>query len=126
VTTRTILTDLRAYIDDLIPGYAVKYFRWTDADESSQEPFVMLRFPGSGNSDPLLQRIDVLLTLVQQPAGAVSGHDTMAAIARRVREGGGHGNVLRFEVLSEPAGPMYLENGRPVWVMDVRCYTEGN
>ena len=86
----------------------------------------MLRFPGSGNSDPLLQRIDVLLTLVQRPTGAVSGHDTMAAIARRIREGGGYGDVLRFEVLSEPAGAMYLENGRPVWVMDVRCYTEGN
>jgi hypothetical protein len=126
VTTRTILTDLRAYIDDLIQGYAVKYFRWTDADESSESPFVMMRFPGSGNSDPLLQRIDVLLTLVQQPAGAVSGHDTMAAIVRRIREGGGYGDVLRFEVLSEPAGPMYLENGRPVWVADIRCYTEGN
>lgn len=46
MTTRTILTDLRAYIDDLIPGYAVKYFRWTDADETSEGPFVMMRFPG--------------------------------------------------------------------------------
>lgn len=126
MTTRTILTDLAAHLATELTGYDIKYFRWTDADESSQTPFVMMRFPGSGGgSDVLLQRIDVLMALVQVPTGAVTGHDDVSAIARRLRLGLGQGSVVRFELLGEPSGPSYLENGRPVWTINVRCYVEG-
>lgn len=125
MTTRTILTDTVDYLGTLLDGYAVKYFRWTDADESSDDPFVMLRFPGpGGTSDVILQQFDVLLVMVQTPSGPVVGHDDMSAILSRIREGGGQNTVVRFEPLGNMAGPQYLENGRPVWTLNIRCYTE--
>lgn len=126
MTTRTILTDTVAYLGALLDGYAVKYFRWTDADESSSTPFVMLRFPGpGGTSDELMQRFDVLLVLVQNPSGVVTGHDDMSDILAKFREGGGRNTVVRFESLqSNFTGPQYLGNGRPVWTLNIRCYTE--
>lgn len=125
MTTRTILTDTVDYLDTLLAGYAVKYFRWTDDDESSSTPFVMLRFPGpGGQSDELLQQFDVLLVLVQTPSGALDGHDDMSDILARVRQGGAQNTVVRFEPLGNMVGPQYLENGRPVWTLNIRCYTE--
>lgn len=125
MTTRTILTDTVAYLGNLLDGYDVKYFRWTDSDEEGSQPFVMLRFPGSGGpSDVILQQFDVLLVLVQTPTGAVTGHDDMSAILARIREGGAENTVTRFEPLGSVAGPQYLENGRPVWTLNIRCYTE--
>jgi len=125
VTTRTILADTVAYLGTLLDGYEVKYFRWTDADESSDTPFVMLRFPGGGGaSNVILQQLDVLLALVQTPTGAVTGHDDMSAILAKVRQGGGQNTVTRFEPMGSLSGPQYLENGRPVWTLNIRCYTE--
>jgi len=125
MTTRNILMACKAHIDDLITDYTVKYFRWTDADASSEGPFIMLRLPGSGGqNDALKQEIDVLVALVTQPQLTLQGHDDMALIQRRFRESGAEGVVKRFEVLAPAQGPSYLENGRPVWVLNIRCYTE--
>lgn len=126
MTTRNILEACKAHIDDIITDYTVKFFRWTDADASSRGPLIMMRLPGSGGqSDTLKQEIDVLLVLMTQPQLTVQGHDDMTLIERRFRESGVQGVVKRFEVLAPAQGPSYLEDGRPVWVLNVRCYTEG-
>lgn len=124
MSTTQIFEDLESHLGALLTGYTVKYFRWSDNEDSP--PMVLMRFPGGGGaSDPLLQQFDVMLMMVQEPVAATLGHADMSAILKRVREGGSHGTVRRFEPLDNIMGPQYLDDGRPLWTLNVRCYTEG-
>lgn len=124
MSTTQIFEDLEAYLGALLADYTVKCFRWSDSEDSP--PMVLMRFPGGGGaSDPLLQQFDVMLIMMQDSAAAKKGHDDMSAILKRVREGGSQGTVRRFEPLDNIMGPQYLDDGRPLWTINVRCYTEG-
>lgn len=124
MSTTQIFEDLEAYLGALLTGYTVKCFRWSDSGDPV--PVVLMRFPGGGGaSDPLLQQFDVMLMMVQEPVAATQGHADMSAILKRVREGGSQGTVRRFEPLDNIMGPQYLDDGRPMWTLNVRCYTEG-
>lgn len=109
----------------LLTGYVVRFFRWTDEDIAQSTPFIMLRQPGTGGQgSALLQSVDVQVMLCDTPANVVSADARAAAIMRRFRSSTTQTGVVRFDPIGEVQGPLYLENGRPFWLINVRCYTE--
>jgi hypothetical protein len=106
-------------------GYAIKYFRWTDADVAGTAPFMLFRRPGTGgDSNTLVQAQDVMIQLVATPTTVVAGDERMQAILKLLRQPTTQAGVVRFMPLGAVRGPLYLENGRPVWELNVRVVTE--
>lgn len=130
MTTRTILTDLSAYIADLIPGYTVKYFDWDAKKIDQGEPTALFFFPnnGAGNSNVLMQRFDVRILLIKLnrfPAN-LDVHDDVSRIVARFRQSIGVTNNIRYEILAENSGPFYTANDHSVYCFcEIRVYTEG-
>jgi len=122
----TLLNRVRGLLDDnnLLDGYAVRYFRWTDADIAGNTPFVLFRQSGSGESNELVQNTLVSVVLVATPTTAVSADALMQSLLRWVRVSGGDTGSIRFDPAGTVVGPSYLENGRPVFTLDVRVFTQ--
>ncbi len=121
-----LLNRVKDYADaaNLLAGYEVKFFRWTDADVAGNTPFVLFRQSGSGGSDMLVQQINVSIILVATPTTALSADARAQQIARLFRVAGSQDGLARFDTQGAVIGPMYMENGRPVFEIVVRCYTE--
>ena len=123
----TLLERVKTHIDaaSLNAGYAVRYFRWTDAYVAGSTPFILYRQSGSGASDILLQDTRVSIILVGTPTTVVATDTRAQEILRYVRgstvstEG-----AVRFDPVGTVMGPMYLENGRPMFEVTVRVLTE--
>lgn len=122
----TLLTRVKNHLDasSLLAGYDVRYFRWTDADADGNTPFILFRQSGSGNSNLLVQDTRVSIILVQNPTGATAGDTRMQSILRLLRGSTNVTGILRFDPQGTVRGPMYLENGRPVFELVVACVTE--
>ena len=122
----TLLNRVRGLLDDnnLLDGYAVRYFRWTDADIAGTTPFVLFRQSGSGESNELLQNTLVSVVLVATPTTVVTSDALMQTLLRWVRVSGSDTGSIRFDPAGTVVGPSYLENGRPVFSLDVRVFTE--
>ena len=120
-----ILQKVKAHIEvaGLLTGFSPKYFRWTDADVKGTTPFMLFRRIG-GNSNMLLQGIDVLIQQVGIPTGVVDGDSNMGHIIKLFRGSSVQPGIIRFDPMGEVMGPLYLENGRPVWELTIRCYAE--
>lgn len=106
-------------------GYTIKYFRWTDADVAGTTPFMLFRRPGTaGDSNVLLQKQDAMIQLVGLPTTVVDGDARMQSILRLFRQPTSQAGVVRFMPMGAVVGPLFLENGRPVWELTVRVLTE--
>lgn len=122
--SKALLTRVKEHLDagNLLTGYAVKYFRYSDADTNERGEFVLLRPAGtSGESDFIVQTPDVQIVLVAQPEGILTGDAKMLEILRYLRNNFDSASVLGFEPIGPVIGPRYLENGRPVFELNVRC-----
>lgn len=123
----TLLQRVHAHLDaaNLLTGYSVRYFRWTDADIAGNTPFIMFRQSGSGSSDILLQDTQVSVVLVGLPTTVVDADARAQQILRYVRGSTVQtDDAIRFDPVGTVRGPTYLENGRPVFEIVVRVYTE--
>jgi len=124
----TLLQRVKDHIDaaNLLAGYGVRYFQWTDADESGTTPFVMFRQSGSGDSSILLQDTQVSIVLVGSGPTKILDTDTRAQAILRYLRGSTVDTVgaVRFDPIGTVRGPMKLENGRPVFEIVVRVFTE--
>lgn len=122
----TLIGRLETYLNaaSLLTGYAVKYFRWLDADVNNTTPFIMLRQSGAGNSDINMQETRLTITLVATPITAIDADTRMQSILRYLRGTVQTTGVTRFDPVGTVVGPMYLENDRPVFQLTVACYTE--
>ena len=108
----------------LMAGYTEKYFKWTDSDINGKNPFIVLRQSGSGISNILLQQTDVLIQLSQVPTAIEAGDLRMKDILLLFRGQTVSTDIVRFDPIGTVLGPFYLENGRPIWELTVRCFTE--
>lgn len=108
----------------LTTGYTLKHFRWSDKDINGKNPFIVFRQSGSGVSNILLQQTDVLIQLSQIPTATKSGDDNMQAILRLFRGDTVQAGIVRFEPIGTVLGPFMLENGRRLWELTIRCFTE--
>lgn len=108
------------------PGLGAQnlYFRWTDAKVNGTAPFFLFRQVGEGASDILVQSINVQITLVDNANNVVEADRIMQDIIRLFRGATTQPGVVRFDPVGGVAGPSYLENGRPVFTLTVRVFTE--
>lgn len=121
-----VLERISGFLQDqgLIDGFGVKYYRWMSSDVGSSGNFIVLRSEaGSGQSDVYLQRIPVRMILVGE-ANDIVGLDTLTrSIQRLLRTGAKPDGIVKLEPTSEPVGPMFLENDRPVFEINFTAYT---
>lgn len=109
----------------LLNGYQTKYFTWSDTDLNESAPFVLFRKDGPGQSDVFLQRIPMLIILCSTPELVLDLDSDVTNIAKQFRKTDPTINgVIKFEVTSEPIGPMYTSNGRPLYEMTVTAFVE--
>lgn len=123
----TLLENVQAFVEaaGYHTGYAKKYFRWTDADVTNSTPFILYRHPGStGESNQLMQQLDVLIQLVATPTTVKTADTLMNNILKLFRGTTTPTGVVRADPMGGVSGPFYLENGRPVFELIVRCITE--
>ena len=108
---------------DLLDGYRVLMYRWTDSEGTPT--IVFLRSGTGGASDYLVQRPDVRIVLVTGSASDVrAGEVRMHQILRYLRHSYKAAGVLHFQPMSGVIGPSYLENGRGVFELNIRCLTD--
>jgi len=122
----TLLNRVRGLLDDnnLLDGYAVRYFRWTDADIAGNTPLILFRQTGSGESNELVQNTTVSIVLLATPTTVVTADARMQTILRTIRLSGSETGSVRFDPSGTVVGPSYLENGRPVFSLDVVVFTQ--
>lgn len=105
-------------------GLSVKYHRWSDKDFDNKGGFICYRRTGDGGSNVLLQQTDIDIVLVKGPRSVQTGDDLMASILKLFRGSTTTAGVIRFDPVGTVRGPIRLENGRPLWELTVRCFTE--
>lgn len=109
---------------DLEDGFTVKFHRWSDKDIEGNDPFIVYRQDGDGGSNVLLQQIDVLIQLSVNPQDFNAGDTRMQQIVDAFRDSSVTTGIIRFDIIGAVSGPIYLENGRPLWELVVRCFVE--
>ena len=109
----------------LLTGLAVKYYRWTDADERGSANFIVFRMSGTaGARDATLQQPDVRILLCATAKEVKAGNDKADAIFSNFAGTTTIAGVVKFEPLATVIGPMYLDNGRAVFEINVRCFVQ--
>ena len=121
-----LLTRVKNHINHLLTGYAIRYFRWHDADLTGAGGVVLFRMSGSGGaSDYLLQSRDVSVQLICNPDAVQAGDAVMLSVVRFLRSEGGFtgADAVGYEPIAT-SGPAYLENGRARFELVIRCLVE--
>lgn len=117
------------YVTDagLAAGVERVFMRWNDSYLKGRD-FLLFRQDGGGDSNELLQQINVRIVAVVKPEGdakVISFEQMVGDLARLFRESLSVPNgVQRFEVIQEPSGAMEMEDGRLWWQLTIRVYTE--
>lgn len=122
----TLLARVKGHIAHLLTGYAIRYFRWHDADLTGAGGVVLFRMAGSGGaSDHLLQSKDVSVQLICDPGAVQAGDAVMLSVVRFLRSEDGFtgADAVGYEPLAT-SGPVYLENGRARFELVIRCLVE--
>lgn len=118
----TLLQRVSDHIDagNLLDGYRIQYFRWTDAN--SEEPTILFRLAGSQGAltDFSLQYPDVQAVLIGSVATVVADSERCREICQYCRENYKIYGGLNIEPLSAISGPFYLQDGRPWFQLDFR------
>lgn len=124
----TLLQRLKGHIIDdgnLLSGYAVRYYRWTDADLNGAGNVVLFRMTGTtGIVQTPAQMADVSMFLLANESSVKSADDSMLAVLQYLRANYTTTGVFNFFPLNTYTGPDYLENNRAMFEMVVRCGVE--
>lgn len=123
----SLLQSIAGHLQDagLLDGIAVKYYRWTDADAAGSGNFLVIRMSGTaGIRNSKVQTPDVRLLLVADPAQVVTMNQRADAIFAKFSDTTAPAGVLKLEPLSAVSGPYYLDNGRGVFEIIVRCFVQ--
>lgn len=113
-------------VDDgsLLGDYAVRYYRWSDADLNGGGSVALFRSAGTiGVNNRVVQFPDISLLLLATPALVTQADDDMLAVLRYLRSSYTNtaGSVFNFFPLNSYTGPTYLDNGRAMFEMVIRC-----
>lgn len=124
-----LLQRVSGHLNDagLLTGYDVLYFKWTDERIEQNTPFILFRMAGtSGADNQCVQFPDVRILLVGSVTVPDDADTRAYDILRHFRTDFDTPtqSVKYFEPLGQVVGPMYLENGRPVFEINVRCMVD--
>lgn len=122
-----LLNTLKGHLDagGLFDGWSVVYWQMYDEDTATDAPpVVMMRPDGGGEANEYGQQPDVTIAIL----GGVNGYSQAADLATRIKlyliEHNTAEQVVNFEILADVIGPTVLDNGRPMFQLNVRCWTE--
>lgn len=122
----TLLERLRDHIDaaNLLDGYQVKFYRWSDQDLNGTGQLILFRMAGTGGpSAHVIQSNDVSIQMLCDPDQVRAGDNRMLAILRYLRNDFETNGVFNIWPVSGYSGPNYLENNRATFQLVVRCMT---
>ena len=122
-----LLNTVKGHLDQggLFDGWSVVFYRWYDDDTAADaSPTVLIRPDGGGTPDPYGQRPDVVIAAMGAVNDPVTPGDLMQAVKLYLLEHHAAPQIINFEILGDVAGPMMSANGRPVYQLNVRCWTE--
>lgn len=122
-----LLRRVSSHLDsgDLLEGYVVRYFRWTDADLNGAGGVILFRMAGTaGRSDSVAQTPHVSIQMLCDPDAVVAGDARMLAMLRYLRENYSSADVRNMFPVGPVLGPSYLENNRARFEITVSCLVE--
>lgn len=126
--SNTLLLRVKDHIVDdgaLLGAYSVKYYRWSDKDLSGSASVALFRMTGtSGTVNREAQQHDVSLFLLASPALVTQADADMLSVLQYLRANYTDTGVYAFFPLQGYTGPTYLENGRAMFEMVIRCGVE--
>ena len=109
----------------LLAGYAKKYYRWSDADLKGSGGVALFRMTGTaGDVDHQAQQLDVSLFLLANPKLVTQADSDMLGVLRYLRANYKSSGAFQYRPLQSYTGPVYLENGRTMFEMVIRCGVE--
>ena len=124
----TLLQRAKAHIIDdggLLSGYALRYYRWSDSDLAGAGSVALFRMTGTtGSVQTPAQFLDVSLFLLADPQGVKTADDDMLGVLQYLRANYEDTGVFNFFPLAGYTGPVFLENGRGMFEMVIRCGVE--
>lgn len=110
---------------DLLDGYEVKIYRWSDQDLRGSGQVIRFRMVGGGGFGAhVIQRPDVEITMLCSPDRVVDGDSRMLQILQYFRSDFTTEGVFNMWPVSNYTGPIYLENNRAMFSLTVRTMTE--
>jgi hypothetical protein len=118
------LAQISAHIADLTTGYAILFHRWTDADQAGVGQLILFRLSGTGASDYLVSKRDVLIRMLCSPAQVEAGRAVMESIQQRFFSDFAGEGAFHYQPMGEVMGPMYLQNERAIFDLNVRVMAD--
>ena len=118
------LAQISTHIADLTAGYAIRFHRWTDADQAGEGQLVLFRLSGTGASDYVTSVRDVLIRMLCSPASVEAGRLIMERVQRRLFDEYKGGGAFLYLPMGELLGPMYLQNERAIFDLNVRVMSD--
>jgi hypothetical protein len=104
----------------VLTGYVIRFFRWTDADLNGTQKVVLFRRGGTGEGDYTLDVSDVLIRLIVPPEQAKAGEAKAREIEQRFYAAPEGGSIVHVQPLGAIIGPVYLQNDRAMFDLNVR------
>lgn len=123
----TLLRRVRSHLDEnnLLDGYEVKFYRWSDQDLKGRGQVIRFRMPGTeGFGAHVIQRPDVEISMLCSPDRVVDGDNRMLQILQYLRSNFTTEGIFNIWPVASFTGPVYLENNRAMFSMIVRTMTQ--
>lgn len=124
----TLLQRVSAHIitdGGLLSDYALRYYRWTDADLNGAGKVALFRMPGSaGRVNRQAQFPDVELSLLADSDDAVATDAAMLGVLQYLRANFSTAGAFNLFPVDTYSGPTYLANDRALFAMTIRAGTE--
>ena len=109
----------------LMTGFDDKYYSWTDKDGEGSAGFVLFQMAGtSGIRNATVQSPDVRLLLVCKKDKLREGNNEADAIFANFAGMTKPTGILKLDPIGTVMGPYYLDNGRGVFEIVVRCFVQ--
>ena len=125
-----LMQRLRTHLDagNLLDGYQVRYYRWSDQDLNGDGQLILFRMPGTeGAGAHVTQSPDVSIIMLCDPSQVKSGDDRMLQILQYLRSDfeldNTFGRIFNAVPFGVYTGPTYLQNNRATFELVVRCMT---
>ena len=128
-----LLQRMRSHLDqgNLLDGYKVLFYRWSDQDLNGSGQVILFRMPGTeGDGAHVIQRPDIEINMLCDPDQVAAGDARMLQILQYLRanfetaEDNPFGRVFNMWPIGVYSGPTYLQNNRAMFNLVVRCMTE--
>lgn len=122
-----LLQRVSGHLDDanLLDGYAVRYYRWSDVDLNGETDCILFRMAGTaGRSDSAAQAPHVSIQMLCNPDTVTDGDAAMLAILQHFRTSYSATGVANFFPIGPILGPSYLQNNRARFELTVSCLVE--